>query len=72
MLSKMRFETASTKDERIKTMNEIIGGIRVIKMYTWENSFINLINLYRKYIKLICANYTYREGTIHIQIIFTD
>lgn len=29
-----------TKDERIKQMNELLSGIRVIKLYAWENSFI--------------------------------
>lgn len=27
------------KDKRIKLMNEILGGIRVWKMYAWEQSF---------------------------------
>ena len=27
------------KDERIKLMNEILNGIKVLKMYAWELSF---------------------------------
>ena len=27
------------KDERIKLMNEILNGIKVLKMYAWEMSF---------------------------------
>ena len=27
------------KDQRIKLMNEILNGIRVLKMYAWERSF---------------------------------
>uniref|UniRef100_A0A4W6BTC4 ATP-binding cassette, sub-family C (CFTR/MRP), member 3 n=1 Tax=Lates calcarifer TaxID=8187 RepID=A0A4W6BTC4_LATCA len=27
------------KDERIKLMNEILNGIKVLKLYAWENSF---------------------------------
>lgn len=31
------------KDARIKIMNEVLNGIRVIKLYAWERSFIELI-----------------------------
>lgn len=27
------------KDTRIKLMNEILNGIKVLKLYAWENSF---------------------------------
>lgn len=27
------------KDSRIKLMNEILNGIKVLKLYAWENSF---------------------------------
>lgn len=30
----------TTKDDRIKLINEIFNGIKVIKMYAWEKSFI--------------------------------
>ena len=36
-------------DERIKIMNEIIIGMRVIKMYAWEKSFAELVTAIRKY-----------------------
>jgi hypothetical protein len=31
-------------------MNEVISGIRVIKMYAWENAFNKLISKLRRYI----------------------
>ena len=37
------------KDERIKLMNEILSGIKVIKLYAWEKSFSQLINDIRKF-----------------------
>jgi hypothetical protein len=33
----------TVKDERIKTMNEILNGIRVLKLYAWEMAFIRSI-----------------------------
>lgn len=31
------------KDARIKTMNEVLNGIKVIKLYSWENHFIDAV-----------------------------
>ena len=31
------------KDGRVKLMNEILGGIKVLKLYAWEKSFISQI-----------------------------
>ena len=41
--SKLRSETAIKTDERIRIMNEIIQGIKVIKMYAWEFSFAKML-----------------------------
>ena len=38
-------------DRRVKVMNEIISGIRVIKMYGWEYTFSQLIHIIRRYTK---------------------
>jgi ABC-type multidrug transport system fused ATPase/permease subunit len=34
-------------DSRIKTINEVLNGIKVIKFYGWEKSFANLIHRLR-------------------------
>ncbi|CAK8671759.1 unnamed protein product [Clavelina lepadiformis] len=36
---KLQIEQMKHKDERIKVMNEILNGIKVLKMYAWELSF---------------------------------
>jgi len=54
IFSQLRLETAEKTDKRIDTMNEIIAGMRVIKMYTWEKPFASLIDLYRRY--CLCVN----------------
>ncbi|KAJ8955573.1 hypothetical protein NQ318_001403 [Aromia moschata] len=46
--SKYRMRIAMKTDERVRLMNEIICGIQVIKMYTWEKSFAKLVEKARK------------------------
>lgn len=36
------------KDERVKTMNEIMSGMKVLKLYAWEASFEAAVNKIRK------------------------
>ena len=31
------------KDERVKSMNEILNGIKVVKLYAWEEAFMNIV-----------------------------
>ncbi|XP_054442451.1 ATP-binding cassette sub-family C member 4 isoform X2 [Pteronotus mesoamericanus] len=57
--SSFRSKAATFTDARIRTMNEVITGIRIIKMYAWEKSFAELItNLRRKEIsKILKSSY---------------
>ena len=36
------------KDKRVKLISEILSGIKVLKMYAWESSFIKRINSLRE------------------------
>lgn len=40
--------TALKSDERVKLMKEIIMGMEVIKMYTWEQPFRVIIDTVRR------------------------
>lgn len=44
----MRFKTAALTDERVRLMDEIVSGVQVIKMYSWEEPFARLIELARQ------------------------
>lgn len=43
-----RAETAVLTDERIRMMNEVISGVRVIKMYAWEQPFAAVVDEVRR------------------------
>ncbi|CAH1169239.1 unnamed protein product [Phyllotreta striolata] len=46
--AKYRRITAMKTDERIRLMDEVIGGVQVIKMYAWEKPFEKLIAAARR------------------------
>ncbi|XP_076312434.1 ATP-binding cassette sub-family C member 4-like isoform X1 [Tachypleus tridentatus] len=69
LFSKLRLKTASITDERIRLMNEIVSGMRVIKMYTWENPFADLIETIRR--KEICKiQYTSILRAVNMSLFF--
>ncbi|CAK1548503.1 unnamed protein product [Leptosia nina] len=69
--SVLRLKTALRTDERVRLMNEILSGIQVIKMYTWEKPFADLVAKARKQeIKQIKAT-SYIRGVLTSFIMFT-
>ncbi|KAH0624489.1 hypothetical protein JD844_031979, partial [Phrynosoma platyrhinos] len=62
LFSSLRSRTAAFTDVRIRTMNEVIAGMRIIKMYAWEKSFADLVSsIRRKEISLVLKS-SYLRG----------
>ena len=58
-LVRLRSYASRATDVRLKIINELISGIRVIKAYAWENALMNKIIVARneeikRYMKLTC------------------
>ena len=45
-----RLKSTPITDKRVLIMNEVITGIRVIKMYAWEYAFKHVVSKLRKYV----------------------
>jgi ABC-type multidrug transport system fused ATPase/permease subunit len=45
---RLQKEQMGNKDSRIKLMNEILNGMKVIKLYAWENPYMGIISDIRK------------------------
>ncbi|XP_066253825.1 multidrug resistance-associated protein 1-like isoform X2 [Euwallacea similis] len=43
----LQIKQMKEKDERLKMMNEILTGIKVLKLYAWETSFENIVKKIR-------------------------
>ncbi|XP_019856381.1 PREDICTED: multidrug resistance-associated protein 4-like isoform X2 [Amphimedon queenslandica] len=77
--SKLRYKAAKVTDRRVKVMNEVISGMRVIKMYGWEYAFSQLVSRIRRHeIWFILASMMIKEfnnllsrSVINITMLFT-
>ena len=41
-------EVALKTDDRIRLINDVVGGIQTVKMYTWETPFSKLVKAARR------------------------
>ena len=46
--AQLRQRAAAVTDQRLSVMNEVIPGIRTLKMYAWEENYLALIRGLRK------------------------
>lgn len=54
VMRKIQIMQMQIKDDRVKSMNEILNGMKVLKLYAWEPSFEKLIHKIRgKEIKIL-------------------
>ena len=59
LFAKYRIKQASATDKRLTAMNEIITGIRAVKMYAWEWNYRDIIKRLRRYSSYLCIVYTW-------------
>lgn len=53
-LNALEFRQRKNKDERVKLMNEILGGIKVLKLNAWEPSFTeHILSIREKELKIL-------------------
>jgi len=45
----LRIKSAAATDKRLEVMNEILSGIRAVKIYAWEMNFAETIKQLRRY-----------------------
>ena len=46
--AKLRKKAAAFTDKRLVVMNEVISGIRAVKMHAWEGNFIDIVRDLRR------------------------
>ncbi|KAG0272033.1 ATP-binding cassette, sub-C (CFTR MRP), member 9, partial [Linnemannia gamsii] len=47
-LTKARDEKLTAMDNRIRLVNEVLSGVKIVKLYGWESSFRDKIAVFRK------------------------
>ncbi|KAK4879111.1 hypothetical protein RN001_007257 [Aquatica leii] len=70
MVKKYRLKTSKIRDERVRLMNEIINGIKVIKMYVWEKPFSRNIASHRSRELKAITILSYLKGTFLLYSVF--
>ncbi|CAL1532286.1 unnamed protein product [Lymnaea stagnalis] len=67
-LKSLEQDRNSVKDVRVKIMNEVLGGIKVLKLYAWEKSFVDKVLAVRDREITIIKRISFYHG--YIDLIF--
>eukprot|EP01117_Protostelium_nocturnum_P013244 TRINITY_DN4935_c0_g1_i4.p1 TRINITY_DN4935_c0_g1~~TRINITY_DN4935_c0_g1_i4.p1 ORF type:complete len:1039 (-),score=239.18 TRINITY_DN4935_c0_g1_i4:20-3136(-) len=68
-MGKLHKQVMVLRDKRTKGMNEILSGIRIIKFFAWEESFINrTFTIRSKEVEIMRKNLLIRSITIFLSI----
>ncbi|CAG8788181.1 13535_t:CDS:2, partial [Dentiscutata erythropus] len=71
LLARTRAKAAGITDERVKSIQEILLGIRVIKYYAWEDSFADALNKLRnKEISLVRFLLTIKATITGVSLVY--
>ena len=65
-ISLYRLKSAKVTDKRVRVMNEIISGMRLIKMYAWEWAFHEYVKKIRMLVKYINGLLRTSSFVVHI------
>ncbi|KAI2474051.1 ATP binding cassette (ABC) transporter subfamily C member [Diabrotica virgifera virgifera] len=72
LMGMLRQKVSGKTDTRVKLMNEVIGGIQVIKMYAWEKPFEKVIKQARSSEIGDITKASYLRGVFSSFIVFLD
>ncbi len=71
-LEKFEGQKLIHKDARLKMISEVLNGIRVLKLYGWEASFIKIINKIRKTELAVLRRFAFVYGIASFSWSFTS
>lgn len=64
----LQIKQMKNKDERVKLMNEVLNGMKVLKLYAWEPSFEQqILNIREKEIKVLKQAAYLNAGMFNVQ-----
>ncbi|KAF5288562.1 hypothetical protein FQA39_LY15341 [Lamprigera yunnana] len=69
-IAKYRLKVSNVRDERIRLTNEVVQGIRLIKMYAWEEHFLKIISSIRLDEMKQLTKVAYLKGTFLFYTVF--
>jgi ABC-type multidrug transport system fused ATPase/permease subunit len=72
----MRDRASKVADQRIKILQELLQGIKVVKLYAWEDSFAKLLDQIRKNelksVAWLLGMYALNAGLMQVFVMYND